>query len=92
MCHCVPSITQCIYIKPVGSICRNRGLVNHFYADDSQLYLSFKSTDNVAHMEALGRVESCLNDIVDWTHDNMLKLSTDKTEVIVFASQRNAVS
>ena len=35
-------------------------------------------------------MESCLNDIVAWMHDNMLKLNTDKTEVIVFASQRNA--
>ena len=49
----------------------------------TQLYLSFKPTDNVAHEE------SYLNDIVAWMHDNMLKLNTDKTELIVFASQRN---
>ena len=68
-------------------ICRNHGLSHHFYADDSQLYLSFKLTDNVTHMDTLCRVESC---IVAWMHEKMLKLNTDKTEVIVFASQRNA--
>ena len=79
-----------IYRKPVGSISKNRGLVHHLYAKDSLLYLSFKPTDNVVHTEALCRVESCLNDVVAWMHDNMLKLNTNKTEVIVCASQRNA--
>ena len=46
--------------------------------------------DNVAHTEALYREESWLNNIVAWMHDIMLKLNTAKTEVIVFASQRNA--
>ena len=77
-----------MYTKPVGSICRNHGLVHHFYADDLQLYLSFRPTDKVAHTEALFRVDSSLNEIVARIHDNMLKLYTDKTEVIVFASQR----
>ena len=62
-------------------------LVHHFYADDSQLYLSFKSTDN----GALNREESCLNDIVIWMHENMLELNTDKTEdIFVFASKYKA--
>ena len=33
-----------MYTKPVGDICRRHGLHHHFYADDSQLYLSFKHT------------------------------------------------
>ena len=55
-----------MYTKPVGSICKNHGLSHHFYADDSQLYLSFKPTDNVAHTVALCLAGSCLNDIVAW--------------------------
>ena len=69
---------------PVGPIFKNHGF------DDSQLYLSFKPADNVAHTEALCRVERCLNDIVAWMRDNMRKLNKDKTEFIFFASQRNA--
>ena len=60
-----------MYTKPVGSICKNHGLVNHFYADDSQLYLSFKTTDNVANTETLILGERCLNDMVAWIHDNI---------------------
>ena len=78
-----------MYTKPVGSICRNHALGHHFYADDSQLYLTFKPNDEVNVVEALCRVESCLTDIVSWMHNNMLKLNTDKTEVIVFSSKHN---
>jgi hypothetical protein len=78
-----------MYTKPVGSICRSHGIFHHFYADDSQLYLAFKPKDNAGATEALSRIESCLSDIVSWMHTNMLKLNTDKTEVIVFSSKLN---
>ena len=64
--------TQCIQSKLVMFV-KITVFVHHFYADDSQHYLSFKSTDNVAYSEALMRMESCLNEIVVWMHDNMLK-------------------
>ena len=75
-----------MYTKPVGDICRNHRLNHHFYADDSQLYLSFEPTDMDSQVVALRRIEACLNDIVSWMHSNMLKLNVDKTEVIVFTS------
>ena len=78
-----------MYTKPIGAICRTHGLKHHFYADDSQLYLSFKPTDNAAQDETIDRVEKCLKDIVSWMHINMLKLNTDKTEVIIFSNQKN---
>ena len=78
-----------MYTKPVGTICRNHGLNHHFYADDSQLYLSFKPADCVTVSEALRRVEGCLNDIASWMHRNMLKLKADKTEVLIFSSKYN---
>ena len=37
----------------------------------------------------LHRVKSCLSDIASRMHINMLKLHTDKTEVIVFSSKHN---
>ena len=69
---------------------QKHGLGHHFYADDSQLYLSFEPTDGAAQDETLNRVEKCLRDIISWMNTNMLKLNTDKTEVIVFSSQNNA--
>ena len=80
-----------MYTKPVGSICQSHGLDHHFYADDSQLYLEFKPKDSISKKEVVCRVERCLSDIVEWMDSNMLKLNKDKTELIVYSSQRNEV-
>ena len=79
-----------MYTKPVGAICRSHGLLHHFYADDSQVYISFKPIDTVSQTEALHRIENCLTDIIIWMNTNMLKLNTDKTEVMLFTSKANA--
>ena len=78
-----------MYTKPVGEICKKHGLSHHFYADDSQLYLSFKPTSKITREEAIRRVENCLDEIVAWMNRNMLKLNADKTELILFFSQNN---
>ena len=41
-------------------IVRSHGLLCHFYADDTQLYCSFKLHHQAASVQA---IESCLNDI-----------------------------
>ena len=51
-----------------------------FYADDIQLYCSFKLHDQAASVQAF---ESSLNDIDAWMLANMLKLNRDKTELLV---------
>ena len=59
----------------------------HFYADDTQLYLSFSSLsgDDQAHSVAL--VESCVRNIDRWMSRNKLKLNRDKTELLVISSK-----
>jgi hypothetical protein len=79
-----------MYTKPVRAICKRHGLLHHFYADDSQLYLSFKPIDTVTTNEAVQRIENCLADIFAWMHSNMLKLNADKTELIVFAPKQTS--
>jgi hypothetical protein len=79
-----------MYTKPVEAICRSHGLLHHFYADDSQVYLSFKPIADLSQIEALHRIERCLADIIAWMNTNMLKLNTDKTEVMLFTSKANA--
>ena len=77
-----------MYTKPVGAICRKHNLQHHFYADDSQLYLAFKPKDSQSRSGVLQRIEECLNDIIVWMNNNLLKLNADKTEVIVFTPKR----
>ena len=58
----------------------------HFYADDSQLYISFKSccTNDADRGKIL--METCVRDIDLWMVHNRLELNQDKTEVLVFSS------
>ena len=73
-------ILYVLYTSPLGDIVRSHGLSCYFYADDTQLYCSFKLHDQAASVQA---IESCLNDIDAWMLANMLKLNRDKTELLV---------
>ena len=56
----------------LAEILRSHGLDYHFYADDTQLYISFKDCDvDVARL----RVENCVADICHWMEVNELKLN-----------------
>ena len=58
----------------------------HLYADDKQVYLTFKSsTADLAKLV----IEDCVRDIDAWMTVNMLKMNRDKTELVVLnASHR----
>ena len=56
-------ILYVLYTSLLGDNVRSHGLSCHFYADDTQLYYSFKLHDQVASVQV---IESCLNDIDAW--------------------------
>ena len=72
-------ILYVFYTSQLGDIVRSHSLLCHFYADETQLYCSFKLHDQVASVQA---IESCLNDIDAWMLANMLKLNRDKSELL----------
>ena len=76
-----------LYTAPVGDIIRKHGLFFHLYADDQQLYTSFYFEDETEMVAATRRIEMCVTDIHSWMAVNMLKLNTDKTELLYFHSR-----
>ena len=78
-----------MYTRPVGNIVRRHRLGNHFYADDSQIYMMFKPGNAMVRTEALTRTEAGIEDVKAWIKQNMHKLNDDKTEAITFRSKYN---
>ena len=76
-----------LYTKPIGSIIHSHSSINyHFYADDTQLYITF-SPENFSH--SIQKLKNCLNDIQNFMFANKLKLNPDKIEFILIGSRKN---
>ena len=72
-----------IYTAPIGDICRNNHIEFHLYADNTQIYLSFKPSISNSKSDCIARIEKCINEINIWMTQNLLKLNSDKTEFIL---------
>lgn len=64
---------------PLGQIIRKHGLGFHFYADDTQIYISTKN--NITDISAT--LSDCLQEIKLWMYHNFLKLNGTKSEVLL---------
>ena len=80
-------ILYLLYTSPLGDIVRRYDMGFHFYADDSQLYLSFDSRSGVAQASGVAQIEACASDIDNWMKVNKLKLNSDKSELLVISSR-----
>ena len=61
----------------------NKYTINHIYADDTQLYISFKCKDP---LESLTKLNMCISDIRVWMIKNKLKINDSRTEFKIFLS------
>lgn len=75
-----------IYTMPLAKIIASYNINYHFYADDTQLYLSFDPKNRASFSDSLSTVQECIKDIKVWMNNNMLKLNDDKTEVLFISS------
>ena len=58
----------------------------HFYADDTQLYLSFYSLYGDDQASSVAQIESCVRDIDRWIACNKVKLKRDKSCLLLVLS------
>ena len=77
-----------IFILPLAELIRRHGLNPHGYADDTQVYLSFKPDLESSVHNIVKKIESCLSDIFKWMTKNKLKVNPDKTEVLIIGTSK----
>ena len=73
-----------LYSCTLGSICTKHDINYHMYADDQQIYLSFKPSKAGDKENCIRILEMCISEIREWMIVNKLKLNDDKMEFIVF--------
>ena len=73
-----------LYITSLSSLISRHAISHYFYADDSQLYVSFSSCNSAA---ALNGLQSCLASVQSWMSTNKLKLNPDKTEFLLIGNE-----
>lgn len=59
---------------------------HHFYADDTQLYLSFDSGSVESLTNTVESMQSCVTAVKTWMNSMKLKLNDEKTEVLLISS------
>uniref|UniRef100_A0A8C6VU81 Reverse transcriptase domain-containing protein n=1 Tax=Nothobranchius furzeri TaxID=105023 RepID=A0A8C6VU81_NOTFU len=74
-----------LYLLPLLHILSSfKGNSYHLYADDIQLYISFKPHE----MSKLQLLHTCLDSIKTWMAGSFLQLNEDKTEIIICAPDK----
>ena len=72
-----------MYTAPLKKIIEAHGFSKMFYADDTQIYISFTASDSSA---LLPRVTKCIREVKEWSRLNGLMLNSKKTEVLHISS------
>ena len=70
-----------LYAAPLSSIVRSHALGGHLFADDSQVYVTFRPPESSDALTTLA-----IKDIRRWMSVNMLKLNDSKIDFLVISS------
>ena len=75
-----------LYTREIEKIVKEHGLQLHMYADDCQIYISFKSP---FHKTYENQITACLSNIKKWMDKSFLKLNSSKTNLIYISHKSN---
>jgi len=87
---CLGPLLYIIYTSKLFKIIEHHLPDARCYADDTQLYLSFRPTDGLtSQIDAIQAMERCIKDIRHWMISNRLLLNDDKTEFLLIGTRQH---
>ena len=80
-----------LYTSPISLTLSNSTVSYHLYADDTQLYMSFHSSDSIHNLSI---ISSTLDSVHSWLTSNRLTVNPAKTEYLIIGTpqQRSKIT
>ena len=85
---CLGPVLFVIYASKLFTILESHLPDVNAFADDSQLYISFKPASMIEQSAAIKAMQDCITDIKKWMLADKLKLNDDKTEFIIIGTRQ----
>ena len=85
---CFGPLLFILYACKLFDIINDHSPDSHGFADDTQLYVSFKPDYPCDQCEAISVMESCVNDLRKGMIQDKLKLNDGKTELLIIGSKQ----
>ena len=85
---CLGPLLFIIYASKLFKIIEDQLPDSHGYADDTQLYLSFKPSLSTSQADALCLMESCIEKIRRWMIQDKLLMNDGKTKFLVIGTRQ----
>ena len=84
---CLGHLLFLIYASKLFRVAEDQLPHAHCYADDTQIYLSFKPISNTSQEDAVRVMECCIEKTRRWLIHDRLLLNDDKTEFIIIGTR-----
>ena len=85
---CLGPLIFTIYVSKLLQILKHHLPSVHTYADDAQLYLSFKPSNSSTEVEAVSAMQVCICDVQAWMREDQLMLNDDKSEFLIIGTRQ----
>ena len=85
---CLGPLLFTLYASKLFEIIKHHLPSSHAYADDTQLYVSFKPDCSASEAECFSAMEKCIRAVRAWMIQDKMKLNDDKTEFLIIGTSQ----
>ena len=85
---CLGPLLFTIYASKLFDVIKEHLPMVHCYADNTQLYVSFRPNKSTGQSEAVNSIQQCVKDVRNWMNNDKLLLNDDKTEFLMIGTKQ----